>query len=47
METEEERERKKRKGKKMTEERNHKGKEKSWSRVIALTHNLVGRNQAL
>ena len=28
METEEERERKKRKGKKMTEERNHKGREK-------------------
>lgn len=47
METEEEREREKKKRKKMREERNDKGKEKSWSRAIALTHSLVGKNQAL
>ena len=46
METEE-REREKKESKKMREERNDKGKEKSWSRAIALTHSLVGKNQAL
>lgn len=47
METEEEREREKKGRKKMTDERNDKGKQKSWIRVIALTHSLVGKNQAL